>query len=231
MRVNGIPISTLKEFRIQSQQFTSRGVTGSLIQKCDAVNDFLEEVRIFCTDALIFCGTKKNGMRKVLGHTGSIASHTNGWSNIFVPLSLYKLDSSHSQKDEKLKLDSQQIRNTSNATASVTTVSLVQNKGTTSDSINQSIIAAGYRLGFHLLTKEKVSANKKLCSKSKKDFCCHNINACLSKKEENCTILGIVHREEMNKITTGRKIAVVGSNSSNITMWKDLLLHHTGVHK
>ena len=35
-------------------------------------------------------------MCKVLGHTGSIACNTNGWTNCFVPLFLCKLGSNHS---------------------------------------------------------------------------------------------------------------------------------------
>ena len=65
------------------------------------MNNFLEEVWGFHTNTLIFLGPKEDKTSKVLGHTCSIASHANGWSNSFVPLLLCKLGSDPSVRQDR----------------------------------------------------------------------------------------------------------------------------------
>ena len=42
-------------------------------------------------------------MRKVLCHTSSIACHSNGWTNSFIPLLFCKLSSNHSVRQDRHK--------------------------------------------------------------------------------------------------------------------------------
>ena len=48
-----------------------------------------------------------------------------------------------------------------------------------------------------------------------------------TKTEESCTL----ELQELDKITSGRNIRIVGTNTSNITTYQELASYHTGVHK
>jgi hypothetical protein len=80
------------------------------------------------------------------------------------------------------------------------------NAGSTATAAYQQIVAYGYLLGY-LLPNKKERVER------------------LSRKEEK-KILTM-----LDKITKGGKTSIVGTSSSNITMYKDLSVYHTTVHK
>ena len=80
------------------------------------------------------------------------------------------------------------------------------NVGSTADAAYYQIVAYGYLLGY--LLPQKKERMKRLSNK----------------KEEEI-------RKMLDKITSGGKTSIVGTSSSNITMYKDLSVYHTTVHK
>ncbi len=110
------------------------------------------------------------------------------------------------------------------------TSSLVANKGGTSDSIYQQIVAAGYRFGFLLPSVrefEEYKERKEACQG--KGFWCDSLRKCKARKEgcnsETKTLRGV-----LEKITSGGNTTIVGTNTSNITMFRELARYHNEVH-
>jgi len=102
--------------------------------------------------------------------------------------------------------------------------SLVANKGGISDSVYQQIVAAAYWNGFLVLRDEELENKKEQCQGV--GMWCAATRRC-TKTEESCTL----ELQELDKITSGRNIRIVGTNTSNITTYQELASYHTGVHK
>lgn len=113
---------------------------------------------------------------------------------------------------------------------SAKTSSLVTNKGGMSDSIYQQIVAAGYQFGFLLPTDkelEQYRERKEACQE--KGFWCEPLRQCET-KENSCNSETKRLNGVLDKITSGGNITIVGTNTSNITMFKDLARYHSEVH-
>ena len=110
------------------------------------------------------------------------------------------------------------------------TLSLVANKGRPTDSMYQQIVAAGYRFGFLLPSDkefEEYRKRKEACQF--KGFWCDSLRKCKNRKgacnSETKTLRGV-----LDKITSGGNITIVGTNTSNITMFRELASHHNVFH-
>ncbi len=102
--------------------------------------------------------------------------------------------------------------------------SLVANKGGLSDSVYQQIVAAAYRNGFLVLPDKELD---KRCRGV--GMWCATTQSCVE-TEQACTTTSR-KQQELDNITSGRNITIVGTNTSSITTYQELANYHTGVHK
>jgi hypothetical protein len=107
----------------------------------------------------------------------------------------------------------------------------VTNKGSTGDAVYQQIVATGYQLGYLLPNEKDLAAleKEKIDCLEKNNTWCESIHQC-KKYEPSCAEAETEINTMRNKITSGSNTSIVGTNSSNITMYKDLSAYHETVH-
>ncbi len=101
--------------------------------------------------------------------------------------------------------------------------SKVFNKGSLSDSMYQQIVATAYKLGFlHLSVQDKSCTDEKVW--------CERVSEC-TKSQEKCDSETNKLEIDLYQITLNGTTTIVGTNSSNLTTFRDLSNYHTEVQK
>jgi len=106
------------------------------------------------------------------------------------------------------------------------------NAGSTATAVYQQIVAYGYLLGYLLpneMESDFIRDTQKTCTREDEMIWCESLARCTT--EPVCAKEEKEIRTMLDKITSGGKISIVGTSSSNITMYKDLSVYHTTVHK
>jgi len=111
--------------------------------------------------------------------------------------------------------------------AEANTTMTVRNQGHAGDVAYQHIVAFGYRLGYLLPSDEEIAAiekDKNDCRKKKRKIWCESLKYC--EEEQKCAKEEEKIQTILDKITSGGTTSIVGTSSSNITMYKDLSDYH-----
>ena len=128
-----------------------------------------------------------------------------------------------------LKIEREKAKSSVNSTSS-----LVANKGSLSDPVYQHIVAAGYRYGFLLFTnteQQEIQERRESCRPDgKKPVWCQNLRQCAT-SNQSCAKDTKQFLKELDQITLGGNNTIVGTSTSNITMFKELSSYHTEVHQ